>query len=57
MKAVIQRVYDARVLINNKEISSISKGLVVFLAIKKDDTLLDAQILLEKIVNLRIFDN
>lgn len=57
MKAIIQRAYDARVLVNNKEISAISRGLVVFLGIKKDDTMLDAQILLEKIVNLRIFEN
>jgi D-tyrosyl-tRNA(Tyr) deacylase len=57
MKAVIQRVDFAKVLINSREISSISRGLLVFLGIEKGDRVDDADYLVEKILQLRIFED
>lgn len=57
MRAVIQRVDRAGVSINNKEISSINEGIVVFLGVEKEDTLDDADYMLDKIINLRIFED
>ena len=57
MRAVIQRVIQASVDINNQTQKSIKKGLVVFLAVKPDDTLQDIEYIHSKIVNLRIFED
>ena len=38
MKALIQRVKHAKVQVDNKDISSINEGLLVFLGIHKEDT-------------------
>jgi len=56
MKAVIQRVNFASVSYNNV-IEKISKGIVVFIGIKHNDTEKDVEYLVKKIVNLRIFEN
>ena len=55
MRAVVQLVKKASVTVNESVISEIGPGLVVLLGIHKDDTPGDAQILTEKIANLRIF--
>lgn len=57
MRAVIQRVDYAKVFVNTKEISSIQKGLLVFLGIEKDDQENDADYLVDKIIRLRIFED
>lgn len=57
MKAIIQRVKKASVKISDKEISKISKGLLIFLGISKEDTEEDVTLLAEKIRNLRIFSD
>lgn len=57
MRAVIQRVSSAAVYIDGEKISSINKGLVVFLGIGEEDTEGDADYLAEKIANLRIFED
>lgn len=57
MRAVIQRVRKASVLIDGREISRIGHGLVVLLGMKNTDTNKDADFMAEKIVNLRIFDD
>jgi D-tyrosyl-tRNA(Tyr) deacylase len=57
MRAVIQRVVTAGVRINNEEISSINEGILVLLGIEKEDCKFDADYILEKVVNLRIFDD
>ena len=57
MKAVIQRVSKASVTVDNKLVSSINNGLLVFLGIGNDDDLLDIQWLSNKIINLRIFND
>jgi D-tyrosyl-tRNA(Tyr) deacylase len=55
MKALLQRVTRASVSIDNEEVGRIGQGLVVFLGVANGDTEKDAQYLVPKIVNLRIF--
>jgi len=57
MKAIIQRVKNARVEIENKTVGEIGKGTLVFLGVKTGDTEKDVQFLVEKILNLRIFSD
>ena len=55
MRAVIQRVTEASVLAHGRETVSIGPGLAVLLGIGRDDEEADAQYLVPKILNLRIF--
>jgi D-tyrosyl-tRNA(Tyr) deacylase len=57
MRAVIQRVDRATVKIGHKEISSINKGILALIGIEKGDTEADADYILEKTINLRIFED
>ena len=57
MKAVIQRVSRARVVIANREHSSIGRGILVLLGVEKGDKHEDAETLAKKIVELRIFED
>lgn len=57
MRAVIQRVSQASVTIDNVVRSSISKGLLVLAGIEDADSMEDIVWLSGKIANLRIFDD
>ena len=57
MKAVIQRVSKASVIIEGEEVASIQKGLLILLGIVTEDTQEDIKWLSKKIVNLRIFND
>lgn len=57
MRAVIQRVKSAQVEVANRVVGKISIGLLVFLGIKRDDNPQDADYLVEKVINLRIFED
>lgn len=57
MKAVIQRVSHASVQVNNKLVSEINIGLLIFLGITHDDDNNDIEWLSNKIVGLRIFND
>ena len=57
MRAVIQRVSNANVSINGIEASIINHGLLLFLGIEKEDTKEDLKWLVNKIINLRIFND
>jgi D-tyrosyl-tRNA(Tyr) deacylase len=57
MRCVVQRVDRAHVSVKDQTISSIEKGILVFLGIEKEDSRHDADYLLEKVVNLRIFED
>ena len=57
MRAVIQRVSNAKVSINGIEESTIDRGLLLFLGIEVDDTKEDLKWLVNKIINLRIFND
>jgi len=55
MKAVIQRVLSASVLVDGKEVGSIDRGLLVLLGVAQKDTSTDLEYLVKKTVGLRIF--
>jgi D-tyrosyl-tRNA(Tyr) deacylase len=56
MKAVIQRVKEASVEVDGQVVGKIGHGLLVFLGIGKDDGQKDMDWMIEKIINLRIFE-
>ena len=55
MRAVVQRVLQAEVKVNNQQVGKIDAGLLVYLSVGKEDALHDAQFMADKLVNLRIF--
>ena len=57
MKALLQRVSRASVSIADEEVGRIGRGLVVFLGVANGDTEEDAQYLVQKVINLRIFSD
>lgn len=57
MKAVVQRVTQASVDVGGARVSSIGRGLLVLLGVRKGDTRADVEWMADKVVNLRIFDD
>lgn len=57
MKAVIQRVAEASVTVNNSVVSQIDSGLLVLLGVEVGDTLEELNWLVQKVANLRIFED
>ena|SRR5262252_10249587 len=57
MRAVVQRVTRASVTVDGKIVGEIGHGLVVLVGIARDDTKVEAAYLVDKISNLRIFDD
>lgn len=57
MRALIQRVLEAKVEVDGQTTGEIKKGLLVFLGIGRDDTLATGQKLIDKILKYRIFDD
>ncbi|MCH8847898.1 MAG: D-tyrosyl-tRNA(Tyr) deacylase [Chloroflexi bacterium] len=55
MRAVLQRVRSASVTVDGRTVGSIGRGLVVLLAIGRDDEPGDAIYVVEKTANMRIF--
>jgi D-tyrosyl-tRNA(Tyr) deacylase len=55
LKALLQRVSQASVTVDGREVGRIGQGLVVLLGVAVNDSEKDAQYLVPKIVNLRIF--
>ncbi len=57
MRVVLQRVSRARASVGAKTVGAIGPGLCLLLGIGKDDTERDADLLADKILKLRIFDD
>jgi D-tyrosyl-tRNA(Tyr) deacylase len=57
MIIVVQRCSEAKVTVNNKIISQIKSGLMVLVGINKGDEFSDADKVVDKIINLRIFND
>lgn len=57
MRAVIQRVKEARVEVEGEVVGRIGEGILLFLGIRKDDAPDDIKYLVEKVLGLRMFDD
>ena len=57
MRAVVQRVSSARVIVEGRATGEIAAGLAVLLAVGREDTVATSKFMAEKIVNLRIFND
>lgn len=57
MKLLIQKVKKASIEYENGKISSISKGLLVYVGIEKDDDINDVDLCVRKLINLRVFED
>jgi len=57
MRAVVQRVRSSRVVVSDKVVGEIGRGLLVLLGIRTGDTIEQARWLADKIIGLRIFED
>ena len=57
MRAVVQRVSDARVQVDGQCVGKIESGLLAYLGVHKDDADKDFDYILDKVINLRIFED
>lgn len=57
MRIVVQRVIEAEVQINNKIVGAIKNGLLILIGIEHEDTIQDADYLIQKLNALRIFND
>lgn len=57
MRALVQRVSSAAVKVDGKEVAAIDRGVVVLLGVGQGDEESQVQTLVEKVANLRIFED
>ena len=57
MRLVIQRVKEARVDVENKIVGKIGKGFLVLVGVSHNDTKAEADYLVKKLCNLRVFED
>ncbi len=57
MRALVQRVNEARVLVDGKEWARVGRGLLVYLGIHERDTDKEADWIVKRIIQARVFDN
>ncbi|MCT3693080.1 D-tyrosyl-tRNA(Tyr) deacylase [Elizabethkingia anophelis] len=55
MKVVIQRVSESEVVVENQSVGKIGKGFMLLIGIDENDEKQDADWLVQKILNLRVF--
>lgn len=57
MRIVVQRSLDAKVVVDDKITGQISKGMVILVGFTYNDTVEDIDFLVNKVLNLRIYDD
>lgn len=57
MKVIVQRVNQAKCIVNGTITGAIKKGLVAYVGFTHSDTVEDVKYLARKLVNLRVFDD
>lgn len=57
MRILIQRVSSASVRVDSETVSSIGRGLLVFLGVEKGDSEKDIEYLVKKVSQLRVFED
>lgn len=57
MRAVIQKVSQAKVIVDNKTVGQINQGFMVLLGVHEEDTQADVDYLVGKISKLRVFED
>ncbi|BBM39119.1 D-tyrosyl-tRNA(Tyr) deacylase [Leptotrichia hofstadii] len=57
MKIIIQRVNFAEIFVNNKFKGKIQKGIVAYIGVANGDSVKDIDFCIDKLINLRIFDD
>ncbi|WP_195940621.1 D-aminoacyl-tRNA deacylase [Romboutsia sp. 1001713B170131_170501_G6] len=57
MRAVVQRVSSSKVKVGDRVTGQINKGLLVLLGVTHEDTSKDVDYMIDKILNLRIFED
>ncbi len=57
MKLVVQRVKKSKVTVEDKVIGSINEGFLVLIGISNNDTKENADYLVKKLINLRVFSD
>lgn len=57
MRILVQRSKESSVSVDNKQVGRINKGYVIFVGFKNNDTEKDIDYLINKLLNLRIFED
>ncbi|MDD3995502.1 MAG: D-aminoacyl-tRNA deacylase [Bacilli bacterium] len=57
MRVIVQRSKESNVLVNNKGVGKIDKGLVLLVGFHIEDTKKEVEFIVNKVLNLRIFDD
>ena len=57
MKVLVQRVLSSNVKVNNNVVGEIEKGLLLFVGFTQNDTSKEIDYMVDKVINLRIFDD
>lgn len=57
MKVIVQRCTDAEVVVDSKCVGSIGKGFMILVGFTKGDSFREINYMVDKIINLRIFDD
>ena len=57
MRAVVQRVASSRVTVDERVTGEVKRGLLVLLGVTHDDTSKDVDYMVDKVTNLRIFED
>ena len=57
MRFIVQRVSKSKVIVDNKKVGEIEQGFLVLIGITHDDTRETADLMIKKLLNLRVFSD